>query len=64
MDGLDDLAMALAIGLPIVLVSAGGIFVALTGKGPAGRSGPIPATDPLAPQDPEAQADAPTGRNR
>ncbi len=64
MDGLDDLAMALAIGLPIVLVSAGGIFVALAEEGPAARSGPIPASDPLPPQDPEAQADAHTGRNR
>lgn len=29
MDALDDLAMAMALGLPIVLVAAGAIFVAL-----------------------------------
>jgi hypothetical protein len=35
---VDDLAMAMAIGLPIVLVSVGGVFVALTGEPPASRS--------------------------
>ena len=35
---MDDLAMAMAIGLPIVLVSVGGVFVALTGEPPASRS--------------------------
>ena len=46
MDGLDDLALAAAIGLPIVLVSAAGIYLALTGEAPAsprGKAGRVPA---------------------
>ena len=45
MDGLDDLAMAAAIGLPIVLVCACAAFLALTRERPglrhpeAGRPG-------------------------
>ena len=39
MDPLDDLAMALAIGLPIVLVSAAGIFLAVTEEAPAAEAG-------------------------
>jgi hypothetical protein len=35
---MDDLAMAMAIGLPIVLVSMAGVLVALTGEPPASRS--------------------------
>ena len=50
--------MAMAIGLPIVLVSAAGVFVALTGEPPASRSrgagrGPA-AADPDEELDPTA----------
>lgn len=34
MDALDDLAMVLAVGLPVVLVSAGAAFLALTDEAP------------------------------
>ena len=37
MDGLDDLAMAAAIGLPIVLVCACAVFLALTRERPGFR---------------------------
>ena len=49
MDGLDDFAMALAIGLPIVLVAAAACYASLTGERPASRGrdpGPSPAMPP------------------
>lgn len=63
MDGLDDLAMALAIGLPIVLVSAGGIFVALTDVRPASPPREAGST-PLPDLEDEASDATVTGRNR
>ena len=48
MGSLDELAMAMAIGLPIVLVSAGGVFLALSGEPPAPpprEAGGAPATE-------------------
>ena len=63
MDGLDDLALAAAIGLPIVLVSAAGIFLSLTGERPASPRGEAGGEPAGARPDEEDEYTA-TGANR